>query len=448
MDEKDIIRSIADVNFWGKEIDTGIPRPEYTEKVRKFAGSGEAVVVMGPRRSGKTTICLQVLREMIANGMDKAQTLYVNFEDPALETLLTGPEAMERIYRSYRLLVNRDKDVILVLDEVQNVPRWEKWVRSMHEKKEAKIIVTGSSSRLLSSEIATVLTGRTLSVFVFPLGFGDFLRFRGVQITEAYEAIAKENEVKGLLLEYMEFGGFPKVVIEQDPLVKKSLLKEYFDGVVFRDIIQRYRIKDIQLIRNLAELCLNGISSLTSANRMREALIRIVGRKISGNKVVDFMGHLESSFLMFFVPIFSYKVKEQKLYPKKAYAVDAGLANAVAFKFSDDTGRMAENIVFLHLKKLALEKNLQLFYWRDEQQREVDFVVKQGLKATRLIQVCWDVRGEKARERENRILAKACEAFGLKEGVVVTGDFEGEETLEGRRVRYVPIWKFLLEPPE
>ncbi|MBI5061651.1 MAG: ATP-binding protein [Candidatus Aenigmarchaeota archaeon] len=444
MEEKDIIRVIGDMNLWGREIDTGIYRQDYVERVVKFAGSGEIVAVVGPRRSGKTTICLQALKEMVKGGMDKTQTLYVNFEDPALETILTGPEAMETIYRSYKMLVNRDKESVLVLDEVQNVPKWEKWVRKMQDRKETKIIVTGSTSKLLSSEISTVLTGRTLSVFVFPLGFRDFLKFRGVEVNKEYESLSMENELNALLREYMEFGGFPKVAIEKDKVIKKMLLKEYFDGIIFRDIVQRYKIKDVVLIRNLAELCINQMSSMTSATKMREVLIKIAMRKISGNRVVNYMSYLENCFLVFFVPIFSYKVKNQKLYPKKAYSVDTGIANSVAFRFSEDVGRAAENLVFTHLKKLSFEKNFEIFYWKDSEQSEVDFVVKRGLNVESLFQVCWDIRDAKTKEREIKAITKAMDAFKLANGTVITGGFEGEEEIGNKKVQFVPIWKFLL----
>ncbi len=444
MEEKDIIRIIGDTNLWGREVDTGINRPEYVEKVVKFAGSGEIVVVMGPRRSGKTTICLQALKEIVKAGMDKTQTLYVNFEDPALETILTGPEAMEKIYRSYKMLVNRDKESVIVLDEVQNVPKWEKWVRKMQDRKETKIIVTGSSSKLLSSEIATVLTGRTLSVFVFPLDFKAFLKFRGFGLKEEHEILAKENELKPLLMEYMEFGGFPRVVTEKDPMIKKALLKEYFDGMIFRDIVQRYRIKDVTLVRNLAELCINQMSSLTSASKMREVLIKIVGRKISGNKVVDYMNYLENCFLVFFTSIFSYKVKDQKLYPRKTYSVDTGITNSVAFKFSEDVGRLAENLVFLHLKRSSFEKGFEIFYWKNPRQHEVDFVVKRGIDVENLIQVSWNIKDAKTKERETSALMEAMGAFKLSEGTVITGGFEDEEEEKGKKLHFIPLWKFLL----
>ncbi|MDI6721959.1 MAG: ATP-binding protein, partial [Candidatus Aenigmarchaeota archaeon] len=352
MEDHDIIKALGEMNFWGRDgIYTGIFLPEYMEKIRKFAGSA-VVAVIGPRRSGKTTICMQFLEDAIKNGVEKSQTLYVNFEDPLLQPLLADSGGIDAVYRSYRALVNRSKPAIIVLDEVQNVPGWEKWVRVAHEKYDnIKIIVTGSSSKLLSSEVSTVLTGRVLAVFVFPLSFRDFMRFRGIETGKEYEMLAKSDKIRSLLFEYMKYGGFPKVSTEKDRFVKNALLKEYFDGIIFRDIMQRYNIKDIGLVRNLAELCINSISSASSATKMRNILVGVLKRKISPNKVVDSMGYLESSFLVFFVPAFSRKVKEQKLYPKKNYAVDTGMANAVTLKFSDDIGKIAENIAFLQLKR-------------------------------------------------------------------------------------------------
>ena len=442
MKEDDIVRVLSETNFWGREIDTGISIPAYAEKIKKFSGSA-IVSVIGPRRSGKTTICMQILESFIKEGMDRSQTLYVNFEDPAFVSMLSGPAGMEEIYRSYRLLVNPGKPAVVVLDEVQNVPMWEKWVRVASEKnRDMKIIVTGSSSTLLSSEMATVLTGRTITVTVLPLSFSDFLRFRGVKIKEPYEMLSKEGTLKSLFLEYMEYGGFPAVAKEKDNDIKKALLKEYFDGMIFRDVIWRHKIKDMDTIRGLAEICMSSISSPVSATKMRNVLVETLKRKISPNRVVAFGGHLESGFLLFFVPIFSRKVKERKLYARKVYSIDTGVSNAVTLKFSPDLGRVAENLVFLHLKRIMHDG--EIFYWRDKSQREVDFVIKRGLKITGVIQVCWDMTNSKTEQREKNALLDCMEEFGLKEGIIITGDKESTERMGNSVITCVPIWKWML----
>lgn len=443
MRKEEIIEVLSPLNFWGKPQDTGFRRLHYLKKLKEFLEvKGVVLSIIGVRRAGKTYLARQLL-DLKCKDSPKEATLYVLLEDPKFEPYL-NVKLLDQIYEAYRTYVYKEGASFIVLDEIQNVGLWEKWVRMRLEKKEnVKIIITGSSSKLLSSELATVLTGRTLTLKVFPFDFREFLSFKKVDFKKEYEIMSRKEEIKRLLMEYITYGGFPQVVIEENPSLKNQLLKEIFEGIIYRDIVFRHKIKDIYLVRVVAELVINNFSSLISATKLRNVLVKVLAKKISPNSVVKILRSLEEAFLIFQLPIFSYKVKEHKLYPKKIYCIDSGLINTVTAKFTDNIGRIYENIVALYLIKHKNKDNL--FYWKSKEGLEVDFVVKQGLKIRQLIQVCYELSDEKVKKREINSLIKASNELKCKELLVITEDYEGKEKINNNKIVYKPLWKWLIE---
>lgn len=441
MKKEDILKTIADLNFWGREQNIGMRRQGYIQQIARYAKAQEDIItVIGVRRSGKTTIVKQFLASLFDEGIEKEQTLYINFEDPKFEPFLsTG--LLSDIYDAYKSEINPDKKTFLVFDEIQNVLGWEKWVRLMQEKKEnVKMILTGSSAKLLTAELATVLTGRTLRTEVFPLSFSEFLLFKKVPIENPYEKITKEKEIQKKLQEYCLFGAFPKIVLEEDTLLKQEMLRELFEGILYRDIVSRYKVKDAHLIRTTAELVVNNFSCPLSANKLRNILIPIVKKKISPNTVVDILEYFENAYLIMQIPYFSYKMKEQKLYPKKIYCIDSGIIRIAALQWSENMGRVYENIVALHLKR----KQKEIYYWKDTAGKEVDFLIREKQKITELIQVCYSIEDEQAKKREKESLLKAMSEFKVKTATVITSAFEAHEIVEHKSIRYIPLYKWLL----
>jgi hypothetical protein len=304
----------------------------------------------------------------------------------------------------------------------------------------AKIIITGSSSKLLSSEFATVLTGRSLKLEVYPGSFREFLSFKGMQLKTGYNILTKSDDIQRMLPEYLKYGGLPKVILEDNETIKKEFLTEIFEGIIYRDVISRYNIKDTHLVRIVAELGINYFSSLMSANKLRNTIINIIKRKISPNLIVDLLNHLENAYLLFFVPIYSYKIKDQKQYPKKIYCIDTGLINTVSFRFTEDTGKLYENVVAVELKR----RKKEIYYWKDANHWEVDFVLKDGLKVTQLIQVCYDTRNPETKNRELKSLVNAGEEFKCDNLLVITKDYESEEEFKGEKIKFIPLWKWLM----
>ncbi|MBU4483765.1 MAG: ATP-binding protein, partial [Actinobacteria bacterium] len=314
---------------------------------------------------------------------------------------------------------------------------WEKWVRTIHELDKAKIIISGSNAKLLSRELSTLLTGRHLDLVIFPLSFKEFLKFKNVDLSKRFEIVNKEIEIKRLLREYIEFGSFPEVVLGGE---KNQILLNYFEDILNKDIVRRFKIRKSKELVSLAKFYLGNISSLITFSSLEKTL------NISVDTVEKFSGYLEDTFILFFLKRFSYKFREQEKSPRKVYAIDVGLANTVGFRFSQNMGRLAENLVFLELKrKEMLGSNLEIYYWKDVNHREVDFLIKEDLKVRQLIQVCWEVNRPETKNREIRALLKAMKEFNLEEGLIITDDYKAEENIKGKKINYIPSWEWYLK---
>lgn len=435
MDKNEIIGILQDWNFWRKELDSGVERGEYLSRVKKFLGTSQVLTIVGPRRAGKSFLMRQVAKGLVAGGLEKSNILIVNFEDPRWMDL--GSRHLQQIYETYLEFLAPQGTPYLFLDEVQEVEGWEKWVRAMHELRKAKILVSGSNAKLLSRELGTLLTGRHLDVTVFPLSFREFLAFNRVALKDPLDAIQRQVEVKGLLRRYMEFGSFPEVSLSDQ---KKEILLTYFEDLVNKDLLRRFKIRKQQELKALVKFYLSNASCLVSFHSAGKFL------KISSDTVDKFSGYLEQVYLVFFLKRFSFTVKEQEKSPRKVYTMDTGLSNAVGFRFPENMGRPAENLVFLHLRRRqAFDPTLELYYWKDIHHREVDFVLKQGPKVQELIQVCWDLSDARTKDREIRSLEKGMNEFKQETALILTEEYEAQEKFKRKRLRFTPLWKWLLD---
>ena len=435
MDKNEIIKIFGDWNFWDKDLNVGIKRPYYLNKIKKLHESSHIIVITGARRSGKSFIMRQTAKTLIKGGIRENNILIVNFEDPRFVELNT--KILQQVYDVYLEFLNPQEKPFLFLDEIQEVEDWEKWVRTIHELDKAKIIISGSNAKLLSRELSTLLTGRHLDLVIFPLSFKEFLRFRNVNLSKRFEIVNKEIEIKRLLREYIEFGSFPEVALGGE---KKQILLNYFEDILNKDIVRRFKIRKSKELVYLAKFYLDNISSLMTFSSLERTL------NISADTVEKFSRYLEDTFILFFLKRFSYKFREQEKSPRKVYAIDVGLANTIGFRFSQNMGRLAENLVFLELKrKEMLGSNLEIYYWKDVNHREVDFLIKENLKVKQLIQVCWQISRPEIKNREIRALLKAMKEFNLEEGLIITDDYEAEENIKGKKINYIPLWKWYLK---
>lgn len=434
MDKNEIITILEDWNFWKKPLETGIPRFFYLEKLKKLLLTEQIIVITGARRSGKSFIMKQLAEGLIKKGVNKNQVLIVNFEDPRFIEL--DPKVLWQIYETYLEFLNPKDTPYIFLDEIQEVKKWEKWVRTMQELKKANIILSGSNAKLLSRELATLLTGRHLDITVFPLSFKEFLNFNGIYLKDALDFVSKKIEIKRLMRDYLEFGSFPEVVLRKE---KKEILLAYFEDILNKDLVKRYKIRKSEKLKALIKFYLSNPSSLITFSSLEKSL------KISADTIEKFSNYFEAAYLTFFLKRFSFKVKEQEKSPRKIYTIDTGLVNTIGFRFSQNLGKLAENIVFLELKrKTLIHPYLEFYYWKNERHQEVDFVLKEKLKVNKLLQVCWNIEDKETRKREIESLIKAMKEFKLNEGLIITEDYEGKEEIKGKEIKFTPLWKWLL----
>ena len=429
MEKMEILAILSDWNFWAKDMDTGIQRDGLLHSLTSAAKAKEIVVVKGVRRSGKSTLLLQFCKNLINSGVRKEDILIINFEDPRFSAIDLG--LLNRIYETYLTELNPRHEHYVVLDEVQVVSGWEKFARFLHENKKVSVFVTGSSSKLLSSEYSTVLAGRHLDIEVGVLSFAEYLTFLGIRAATAQEIAAKRHEIKRALKNYIKWGGFPKVTLVNDETEKKELLNTYFRDIVIKDISMRHRIKELEKLESLAKYYLANTATLQSFNKIKNFM------KLSLDTVERFSQYMSDVYILSFVRKFSYSEKEQLLNQRKIYCNDTGLRNSVAFVFSKDMGRLAENIVFNELKNQKFE----IFYWKNGQ--EVDFITKKGKKISDAIQVCWNMSDPKTKEREIMPLVEACTQLRIKRATIITEETEKEENIGGIKVKYVPLWLWL-----
>jgi len=405
------------------------------KKVRKI------ITFTGIRRSGKTYMMFQLIKQLSKN-IPKERIFYLNFEDERIEK---AKETLTKIIPTLlKLYGNGKKKYYLFLDEIQVMPEWSRWLRRVFDTyRNITFFVSGSSSKLSSKEIPTELRGRALNFEIFPLSFKEFLRFKNIELEKNFEySERKLSEVKRALSEYVEYGGFPEIVLEDSILQKKRIIQEYFKTIISRDIAERHKIKKIYLLHDFLRLLLN--TTHFSVNKSVKVL-HSQGKKVGKETLINYTNYARESYFCFFIPIFSYKIKEQLRYLQKVYFADNSFITNISFRFSKNYGRLYENIVALQLNRMkAKNPLLEIYYWKN-QTNEVDFVIKQGLKVKQLIQVCYDIDDYDTKKRETNSLIKASEELKCKNLLVITEDYECEEKIKNKKIKFVPLWKWLLE---
>jgi len=440
--ERKIMENLKRWNTWWyekkvKESLKGIERDNKKELL-KYLDLKPIKILVGARRSGKSTLMYQIIDRLLKRGVNPLNILYINLEDPEIKKA-----DFDTIINVYIELTNvKKEECFIFIDEIQGKREWELWLKREYDLQGFKqFFISGSSGSLLTSDYSSLLTGRTLTFKIFPLSFREFLRFKHFEIVEDSLNLIppdKISNIKHLLRNYIEFGAFPEIILIDDGEKKEKLLNEYYESIITKDIIARYRI-DGEKIRRLAYYLVTNTSAFHSYKKLRAVT------NLSYDAIKNYLKLFEETFLFFQLPIFSPSVKNHFSYPRKNYCIDTGIRNAAGFRTTMDIGRLYENIVFIELKR----RNMEFFYWKDKRQREVDFLIKKGLSVLNLIQVCYSIDDDNTRKRELKSILSGLEHFELKEGLVVTSDVEKEELNKknGKKFKiiYKPLWKWLLE---
>ncbi len=375
-------------------------------------------VIMGPRRAGKSVFSIQMLK-----GLNFA---YLNFDDERLVSVSDYDELLKAIRQIY------GETKVVLFDEIQNLPNWELFVNRLH-RRGFNIIITGSNAYLLSRELSTHLTGRYVQFQILPFSFLEFLRAKEFAIDEALELKERQGLLLSRLDDYLDKGGYPEIVVKD--LDAKNYLTTLFESVLFKDIVKRYGVRYSKMLSDLAHYLVTNHSNEFSYTKLKHIL-----EFRSVHTVENYMKYLNEAFLTFSVDRFSFKLKEQMRSPKKVYGYDTGVINTIKFKTGRDVGRLMENLVAVEL----MRREVDFYYYKSVNGKEVDFVIKQGQKVVQLIQVCYDVDHYATRKRELTSLAKAGKDLGCDHLTILTWDYQGEEKHAGLRVNFLPLWRWLI----
>lgn len=374
-------------------------------------------VAVGVRRSGKTYLLFQKIRELIDSGISVNQILFLNFEDDRL--LPMNQQGLGQILDTFYTIYpeNHDRECYFFLDEIQNIDGWQLVVRRFYDSKKVKIYLTGSSSKLLSKEIATSLRGRSISTEVFPFSFLEYCKSQKIEIPDRPFGKKISDQFYQHFKNYFSIGGFPAIqhLHEEE---KRAVLQGYVDTVVFRDIVERYKIANISFIKYLIKSLIKNVASLFAVNKFYNDT-RSQGYSVGKDTIYQYLEYIEDSFLAFTVPIFSESIRKIQVNPKKIYIVDNGIIRANRLSLSSDWGHLFENQIYLDLRR----QGKKISYYLTKEGYEIDFVVESLNGSLELLQAVWDINDKNTLDREKRALLQAEKELGIKGRIITPQDY-------------------------
>jgi predicted AAA+ superfamily ATPase len=395
---------------------------------------GKIDTVIGMRRTGKTFLLFQMMQDYLQKGIAKEVMLYINFDDERLLPLSVSElgKISDSYFRLYPEM--RETTCYFFFDEIQNIPGWESYCRRLIDTENIQLIVTGSSAKLLSKEIATSLRGRSISTEVFPFSFREVLAHQKIDVGQTRPGAKKRSLIENRFRDYLVTGGFPEIQnIASD--YRYRILQEYVDVVIFRDVIERYQIGNIIPLRMLVRHLLNSPAALFSINKFYNDL-KSQGVTCGKNTLHEFFEYLTDAYLIYPVSIYSRSERAKRVNARKIYVIDTGLIYAYKNHPGSDFGQILENFVFMQLRR----KEQQIDYYRTKSGYEVDFITTAQDGRQSLYQVSYIMDDPKTREREIRALEEAMIETGLDNGIIIT--IQDEETIESEHglIKMMPAW--------
>ena len=405
--------------------------------------SNKIQTIIGARRVGKTSLLFNKIQNLEKSGIPRKQIIYFNFESPILSDI-SYKEISELIDVQWSLFPETiKKKLYIFIDEPQVINKWELAIRDIYDRYNCQIFLTGSSSKLLSKEIATSLRGRSIPNLLLPLSFKEFLAFKKLK----FDINKIDTETRSKLLNYIEeyllYGGYPEVVLENDKNEKMKIVKDYFDLVIYKDIVERYNLKNTKVIRWLMNSLISSTAKELSINNLYNNL-KSQGIKISKNTLYYNFNIFQDSFFIFALRKYENSEKQSGLSIPKIYLDDVSFLNLFSIQ---EQGKRLENTVFLQLLRQK-EKNplITLNYFKTTDNKEIDFIIKEGKKISSIIQVCNNLSNTETKSREINSLITSLNQFKLNEGIIITNESDyKEEKIEGKTIKMIPLWKWLLE---
>lgn len=402
--------------------------------------AGKATIITGMRRTGKTSFCYQKMTELLAEGIDKTQLLYLNFEDDRLYGFKIDDcqSILDAFYSLYP--DNRRKECYFFLDEIQNVDDWERFVRRLLDTTDIHVVLTGSSSKLLTVEIATAMRGRSISQEVLPFSFEEFLQYKNV--FETIPENLSDNDIAHLRHEiehYFRIGGFPEIYPYPDVATRGEILQEYSNMVVLKDVVERHNISNQTALRYLVSALYNADAQKFSVTNFWKVLNKGMQVKCSKNDLFAFMKYLEEAYIIFRAELHANSQKAKLVNPNKVYLIDIGLVRAMVEDPEANRGWLLENLVYLHLRRLKFD----ISYYNTSDNKEVDFYAFNKISREKmLIQSTWSLADAETAKREIAPLVCAGAELNIAKRFIVTWN---EETELADGIKVIPLWKFLID---
>ncbi|KAF0237586.1 MAG: hypothetical protein FD181_1824 [Prolixibacteraceae bacterium] len=383
----------------------------------------EIVVITGIRRCGKSTLLQQIRSEQ------SEKDYFINFDDERL--IQFRVEDFQILYETFIELFGVQKT--FYFDEIQNIAGWERFVRRLHDYGN-KVFITGSNANMLSRELGTHLTGRYVSHELYPFSFREFLEYKGkVPLPSEIYSTEGKSEIKALFSQYFSVGGFPVFLENQNDNYIKSL----YENILYRDVMVRNNLTNEKEIMELVYYLASNVSRLSSFN----SLAKTIGVK-NASTVSNYLQFIQNTYLIFQINKFDFSLKKQIQNTKKTYFIDQALITRLGFLFSEEKGRLLENIVFVELKRRGHE----VYYFSAK--NECDFLIRRGNQITTAIQVCFSFDTQETKTREINGIREAMKTYSLSEGLILTNDTEEEITSDSQTIRVVPVWKWALQNNE
>lgn len=398
--------------------------------------SRKIITVPGVRRCGKSSLFMDTINRLLESGVPKERILFLNFDD---ERLKFNAENLDEILQAYQELFPPVplSDCYLFLDEIQMADDWQPFVRRVYEQTCRNIFITGSNSRMLSSELSTSLRGRSLQYEIFPLSFREYCEFTGIEI-DPYTSIGRAVLVNAFN-EFQRHGAFPEVVLSAEPY-KERILQEYFLIMLYKDLIEHYSIRNPQPVHYFLKRIMANLTKPSSINKIFNEL-KSQGVSVGKNSIYEFVAQAESIYLFFPLSRFDPSLVKESAGDKKFYCIDSGLYAALLNPLDGDEGKLLENTVFLHLRRsLSLSQRINYFKGR----KECDFVLSGHSGVEQLIQVSYSLQDPQTRRRELEGLVEGSAVTGCRNLLILTNDEEEETTFDSLPVRVMPVWKWLL----
>lgn len=397
---------------------------------------GKAMALIGMRRVGKTYLCYQRIRELLDEGINKENILYLNFEDDRLYgfSLADCQTILDVFYQDRP--EKKSEHCYFFFDEIQNLPHWERFIRRLLDTESVSVVVTGSSAKLLSAEIATGLRGRSLDREVFPYSFAEYLRAHRLTLNTVRPGQQARLKLNQQARNYCLRGGLPELQALA-PARGPEVAQSYVDAVVLRDVVERHGVSNIEALRSLLYQVLRSPTTKLSVNKLYHDF-KSRGLRVAKDDLYAFLRYLTDAYLLFQLPLWTRSEKKRQVNPKKIYVVDNGILEAYATQMTADHGAFLENLVFMTLRR----KRHTLGYYESKQGHEIDFVYREN-ETTVLVQAAWTMGNEATRQREMRALESAAKEFPNCHKVIITFNEEWEDA--ATRIKTIPLWKFLLQ---